>query len=181
MRGGFMWKWLEINSMDLLRPPNSEKCGKHCASWVQSKGGWVSAYFWIRWALACFHWDIERAVALWKEYQNDHQRLQRDFFWWASRPIIRLSIPTGCTWRWVPPECSSASGEGNEGMTWLATQTSLGRESLYKSLSDQDNPKFNTVQAVLNALGLKFAIVSWNSPRLITSPIQVQYLWGSFR
>ena len=47
-----------------------------------------------------------------------------------------------------------------EGMTWLANQTSLRRESLYKSLSDQGNPGFNTVQAVLSALGLKLAIVS---------------------
>ena len=44
------------------------------------------------------------------------------------------------------------------GMTRLAKQTSLGRESLYKSLSEQGNPEFRTVLAVMDALGLRLSV-----------------------
>lgn len=44
------------------------------------------------------------------------------------------------------------------GMTELAQATALGRESLYKTLSEQGNPEFKTLQAVLGALGLRFSI-----------------------
>lgn len=44
------------------------------------------------------------------------------------------------------------------GMTELSLATSLRRESLYKTLSEQGNPEFKTLQAVLGALGLRFAI-----------------------
>jgi probable addiction module antidote protein len=42
-----------------------------------------------------------------------------------------------------------------KGMTDLAKQTGLGRESLYKSLSSDGNPSFATVVKVLSALGVK--------------------------
>ncbi len=41
------------------------------------------------------------------------------------------------------------------GMTQLAEQTGLGRESLYKALSGEGNPSFATVLKVVHALGLK--------------------------
>jgi probable addiction module antidote protein len=41
------------------------------------------------------------------------------------------------------------------GMTEIARQTGLGRESLYKALSPEGNPEFATVLRVLSALGLK--------------------------
>ncbi len=44
------------------------------------------------------------------------------------------------------------------GMTQLAQATARGRESLYKTLSEQGNPEFETLQAVLSALGLRFSI-----------------------
>ncbi len=44
------------------------------------------------------------------------------------------------------------------GMTELAQATALGRESLYKTLSERGNPEFKTLQAVLGALGLRFSI-----------------------
>jgi probable addiction module antidote protein len=44
------------------------------------------------------------------------------------------------------------------GMTQLAQATEMGRESLYKALSEQGNPEFKTLQAVLGALGLRFSI-----------------------
>ncbi len=40
------------------------------------------------------------------------------------------------------------------GMTEIARETGLGRESLYKALSPEGNPEFVTVMKVLRALGL---------------------------
>ncbi|MDY0186033.1 MAG: putative addiction module antidote protein [Desulfuromonadaceae bacterium] len=42
------------------------------------------------------------------------------------------------------------------GMTELARQTGLGRESLYKALSGEGNPSFSTILKVMSALGMKF-------------------------
>ncbi|MBK4735180.1 addiction module antidote protein [Noviherbaspirillum pedocola] len=41
------------------------------------------------------------------------------------------------------------------GMTQLARDTGLGRESLYKALSGEGNPSFATIFKVLHALGLR--------------------------
>jgi probable addiction module antidote protein len=41
------------------------------------------------------------------------------------------------------------------GMTQLANDTGLGRESLYKALSGEGNPSFATILKVIKALGLK--------------------------
>lgn len=42
-----------------------------------------------------------------------------------------------------------------KGMTQLAQQTGLGRESLYKALSGEGNPSFATILKVMHALGVK--------------------------
>jgi probable addiction module antidote protein len=42
-----------------------------------------------------------------------------------------------------------------KGMTQIARETGLGRESLYKALSVEGNPEFATVLKVLRALGLR--------------------------
>jgi probable addiction module antidote protein len=42
-----------------------------------------------------------------------------------------------------------------KGMTEIARQTGLGRESLYKALSPEGNPEFSTVLKVVESLGLK--------------------------
>jgi len=42
-----------------------------------------------------------------------------------------------------------------KGMTQLARETGLGRESLYKALSPSGNPEFATIMKVIAALGLK--------------------------
>ena len=42
------------------------------------------------------------------------------------------------------------------GMTQLAKDTGLGRESLYKALSGTGNPSFATILKVMHALGLQF-------------------------
>ena len=41
------------------------------------------------------------------------------------------------------------------GMTQLARETGLGRESLYKALSGDGNPSFATILKVMAALGIK--------------------------
>lgn len=42
-----------------------------------------------------------------------------------------------------------------KGMTQLAKDTGLGRESLYKALSGEGNPSFCTILKVMRALGIK--------------------------
>lgn len=42
-----------------------------------------------------------------------------------------------------------------EGMSKIARDTGLGRESLYKALSPTGNPEFGTVMKVVAALGLQ--------------------------
>ena len=42
-----------------------------------------------------------------------------------------------------------------KGMTQLAKETGLGRESLYKALSGEGNPSFATILKVMTALGIK--------------------------
>lgn len=54
-----------------------------------------------------------------------------------------------------------ASALGNiaraRGVSQLARDTGLGRESLYKALSGEGNPSFATILKVVNALGLKLS------------------------
>lgn len=45
-----------------------------------------------------------------------------------------------------------------KGMSQIARDTGLGRESLYKALSPGGNPEFATILKVVRALGLKFHI-----------------------
>jgi probable addiction module antidote protein len=42
-----------------------------------------------------------------------------------------------------------------KGMTQVATEAGLSRESLYKALSGERNPSFGTILKVVNALGLR--------------------------
>ncbi len=48
------------------------------------------------------------------------------------------------------------------GMAQIAKDSGLGRESLYKALSGGAHPRFETINSVLHALGVKFAVVSEN-------------------
>ena len=45
----------------------------------------------------------------------------------------------------------------SKGMAKIAQETGLGRESLYKALSNEGNPEFATVLKVLQALGLRLS------------------------
>lgn len=50
-----------------------------------------------------------------------------------------------------------------KGMTQLAKETGLGRESLYKALSGEGNPSFATILKVMHALGIKLHPESANA------------------
>jgi probable addiction module antidote protein len=45
-----------------------------------------------------------------------------------------------------------------KGMSQVALDTGLGRESLYKALSGDGNPSFGTILKVVHALGLKLHV-----------------------
>lgn len=45
-----------------------------------------------------------------------------------------------------------------KGMTQVARDAGMGRESLYKALSPSGNPEFATVLKVMQALGLRFHV-----------------------
>lgn len=46
------------------------------------------------------------------------------------------------------------------GMTQLAKETQLNRESLYKSLSKEGNPSFSDITKIMKALGLKMTLAN---------------------
>ena len=46
------------------------------------------------------------------------------------------------------------------GMAQIARDAGLGRESLYKALSSGAHPRYETVSAVLRALGVKLVVVA---------------------
>jgi probable addiction module antidote protein len=46
------------------------------------------------------------------------------------------------------------------GIAQIARAAGLGRESLYKTLSAGAHPRFETINSVLHALGVKFTIVA---------------------
>ena len=47
----------------------------------------------------------------------------------------------------------------SKGMAAIAKKSGLGRQSLYKALSEGGNPEFSTVVKVLGALGIRIAAV----------------------
>ena len=49
-----------------------------------------------------------------------------------------------------------------KGMSHIAEETGLGRESLYKALSGNVNAQFSTVQKVLSSMGLSIHIQGTN-------------------
>ncbi len=44
------------------------------------------------------------------------------------------------------------------GMTQIAKEAGIGRESLYKALREGANPRFDTINRVMNALGVKLTV-----------------------
>lgn len=50
--------------------------------------------------------------------------------------------------------------QANKGMTVIAPETDLGRENLYKTLSETGNSQFATVEKVLKSIGMRLTIAS---------------------
>lgn len=48
--------------------------------------------------------------------------------------------------------------EARQGMTQLAAQANVNRENLYRSLSDEGNPRYSTFRSVLHALGMTLTV-----------------------
>jgi probable addiction module antidote protein len=48
----------------------------------------------------------------------------------------------------------------SEGMTHVARESGVSRESLYKSLSGTRSPEFSSILKVMAALGLQFQVVA---------------------
>lgn len=59
-----------------------------------------------------------------------------------------------------PDEIAKAIGDiaRSKGMTEIARTTGLGRQALYKALSESGNPTLGTLMAVLDALGLQLSV-----------------------
>jgi probable addiction module antidote protein len=55
------------------------------------------------------------------------------------------------------------------GMAEISRRSGLGRESLYKSLSSGAKPRHETLQAVLRALGLTFAVIPIAAERKVAA------------
>jgi probable addiction module antidote protein len=46
--------------------------------------------------------------------------------------------------------------KANGGIANIAKKAGLGRESLYKTVSEKGNPEFRTIMAITDALGMEF-------------------------
>jgi len=55
------------------------------------------------------------------------------------------------------------------GIANVAEQTGLGRESLYKTLSEDGNPKLRTLTALLHAVGLRIAFEPEKNRRAVSA------------
>jgi len=58
-------------------------------------------------------------------------------------------------------DCVEAMG----GITWLSRQTGLTRPTLYKMLSEDGNPKFDSLEKVLAAFDLRLGVVLVKRPK----------------
>lgn len=69
---------------------------------------------------------------------------------------LKISFEDGDTKQLLKAIANVAKAQG---MTEIAKKTNLGRQNLYKALSADSSPKFDTVKKVVEALGCKLAIV----------------------
>jgi probable addiction module antidote protein len=79
--------------------------------------------------------DPKEAAAYLNAHLQDHEEDSEALFLLALRDVSRA-----------------------HGISEIATKTDLGRESLYKTLSHDGNPKFQTLKSILKSIGLKLAI-----------------------
>ena len=57
-----------------------------------------------------------------------------------------------------------------KGMSQIAREAGLGRESLYKSLSASGNPELATILKVISALGLQLHVSATDKAKIAVSP-----------
>ncbi len=55
--------------------------------------------------------------------------------------------------------------EAQGGISQLADRTGLNRQNLYNALSRNGNPRFDTLEAILNALGFRISFSPLKRPR----------------
>jgi probable addiction module antidote protein len=55
--------------------------------------------------------------------------------------------------------------EAQKGMSQLANEAKVNRENLYRTLSEDGNPRFSTLESVLNALGMDLAVKLKTTPK----------------
>ena len=69
--------------------------------------------------------------------------------------FLKETVSTGDTSDFIHALNIAAKARG---MTEIARQAGVTRASLYKSLSENGNPRFETISKVINALGCKLII-----------------------
>lgn len=77
----------------------------------------------------------KEAAAYLNEHLEDDEKDSEELFLLALRDVARA-----------------------HGISEIADRTDLGRESLYKTLSSEGNPKFYTLKTILRAMGLKLSV-----------------------
>lgn len=60
--------------------------------------------------------------------------------------------------------------ESQQGIGKLATDTRLNRENLYKALSQEGNPRYSTLESVLDALGMNLSVKLKSHANLTCGP-----------
>jgi probable addiction module antidote protein len=48
--------------------------------------------------------------------------------------------------------------EAQKGMSKVATEANVNRENLYRTLSEEGNPRFSTLESILNVLGMDLVV-----------------------
>ena len=61
--------------------------------------------------------------------------------------------------------------EAQGGLTQLAARSKLNRQHLYRILSAEGNPRLNTVDAILRALGFRLSVEFLNAPEALPSHV----------
>lgn len=83
-----------------------------------------------------------------------HERLRDPAY---AQSYLQAALREGDKHEWlIAVREVAAATEG--GVTNVAKKAKVGRESLYKSLSSNGNPQFETVRSVLDALGFELVV-----------------------
>jgi len=81
----------------------------------------------------------------------DHLETEQDI-----KGFLKEVVDTGNTSDFIHALNIAAKAKG---MSEVAKKAGVTRSSLYKSLSEEGNPRFDTINKIINALGCKLEIV----------------------